>query len=219
MESNVSLAKAAIINLDQPGPPITCMFNPKEYTFSKRNRLTQGKNSGKDMPQMEFGTGKPASLKMQLFFDTYVTGQDVREYTDAIWALAMIDESLKDPKTQKARPPLVRFQWGKTWSFEAVLTRITQKFTLFLDTGTPVRATLDVMFQQMKDSTQLRPQNPTSGGVGGEQIWTVKAGDTLAWIAYKAYGDSNLWRRIADENGLINVRRLMPGMRLVIPNG
>jgi len=217
--SNTSLAKALIINLDKGGQRITCLFNPTEYTFSKQNSWVQGNTSGRDMPSLEFSNGQPATLQLQLFFDTYAERADVRDaYTDAIWELMAVDTDLKDPKTQKSRPPMVSFQWGKSWSFDAVITNISQKFTLFLDDGTPVRATLDVNFQQVKDTRQLRPQNPTSGGVGGERVWTVGAGDTLAWIAYKEYGDSTRWRPIAAANRLLNVRRLTPGMRLVIPN-
>ncbi len=41
-----SLAHAKIINLDGGGSPIECMFNPKEYSFSKRNQWTPGKSKG-----------------------------------------------------------------------------------------------------------------------------------------------------------------------------
>jgi len=214
-----SLAHAKIINLDGGGSPIECMFNPKEYSFSKRNQWTLGKSKGSNMPQLEFGGGQPATLQMQLFFDTYAGGKDVRkEYTDSIWQLMMVDQALKDPKNKKGRPPKVRFQWGSAWSFDAVITSVNQKFTLFLSDGTPVRATLDVTFQQIKDAALFPPQNPTSGGVGGERVWIVNAGDTLAWIAYREYGDSNQWRRIADANRLTQVRRLVPGTVLEIPN-
>ncbi len=217
---NASLAHAVIINLDGGGSPIKCMFNPKEYSFSKRNQWAPGKTKGHNMPQLEFGSGQSATLQMQLFFDTYAAGKDVRkEYTDAIWQLMMVDPSKKDPKTHKSRPPMVRFQWGSAWTFDAVITSINQKFTLFMYDGTPVRATLDVSFQQIKDETLLPKQNPTSGGVGGERVWTVNEGDTLAWIAYKEYGDATQWRRIADANHLTRVRRLEPGTVLEIPNG
>jgi hypothetical protein len=214
-----SLAHAKIINLDGGGSPIECMFNPKEYSFSKRNQWTAGKSKGSNMPQLEFGGGQPATLQMQLFFDTYAAGKDVRkEFTDSIWQLMMVDQKLKDPKNKKGRPPKVRFQWGSAWSFDAVITTVNQKFTLFLSDGTPVRATLDVTFQQIKDAALFPPQNPTSAGAGGERVWVVNEGDTLAWIAYKEYGDSNQWRRIADANRLTQVRRLVPGTALEIPN-
>lgn len=215
-----SLAKASLINLDKSGSqPIQCMFNPQEYTFSKQNSWTTGGAGGGDMPLIEFSSGQPATLQMELFFDTFAARNDVRAaYTDAIWELMLVDESLKDAKTQKSRPPMVRFQWGRSWSFDAVITSISQRFTLFMSDGTPVRAVLNVSLQQVKDTRQLRPQNPTSGGTGGERVWQVQSGESLALIAYRSYGDPTRWRLIAEANRLRNVRQLAPGTRLVIPN-
>lgn len=217
--ANSGLAKAVIINLDQQSQRIECMFNPSEYTFSKENMWVQGGSAGRDMPRLEFESGRPATLHMQLFFDTYADQIDVRDkHTDQIWSLMMVDLDLVNAKTGKARPPKVRFQWGKSWMFDAVIVNITQRFTLFLSDGTPVRAMLDVTFQQVADTRQLKPQNPTSAGLGGERIWTVSAGDSLLSIAYQVYRDPSRWRLIADRNNLADVRRLPPGMVLEIPN-
>jgi predicted Zn-dependent protease len=216
--SEAAPTKACIVNVDKKGRPIECMFNPKEYAFAKQNSWTLGKTKASNVPQLEFGGGQPTTLQLQLFFDTYAAKKDVRrEYTNAVWELMMVDETLKDKKTGKGRPPIVHFQWGAAWSFDAVITSITQHFTLFLPNGTPVRATLDVAFQQIKDRKQFPKQNPTSGGVGGERMWTVKEGDTLAWIAFSEYGDSRQWRLIADANHLLQVRSLRPGTTLEIP--
>jgi hypothetical protein len=225
-----SLAYAVIINLDnyekkQTPHTIQCMFNPKEYTFSKQNTWNKAKTPGKNAPPLEFGAGDPATLQLQLFFDTYASSQrsgeaeDVRDkYTNFIWQLMLVDPKLKNKKTKLGRPPRVRFQWGKTWTFNAVITSITQKFTLFLPNGTPVRATVDVTFQQLQDETLLSRQNPTSGGKGGERVWTVREGDTLASIAHQHFGDVDQWRRIADVNRLNQVRRLTPGTMLLLPD-
>ena len=220
--ASLPLPKAQIINLDRPGEPhIVCMFNPKEYSMAKRNNWNAGKAGGVNVPKQQFGGGQPATLTMQLFFDTYVgaTGsKDVRkEFTQKIWRLAEVDEDLEDNKTTRGRPPKVRFQWGPAWSFEAVITSITQKFTLFSSDGTPVRATLDVTFQQIRDEKQQPATNPSSGGTGGERQWTVKEGDSLALIAHSSYGDCNRWREIAAANGLTRVRDLRPGTVLGIP--
>jgi hypothetical protein len=227
--TGMGLPKAVIINDDHRGePPIECMFNPKEYSIAKRNTWgppkgagAGGSNSGTNVPKQQYNGGQPATLTMQLFFDTYAGAsgsRDVRtEYTDKIWRLAEVDESIQDNKTTKSRPPKVRFQWGPAWSFLAVITSITQKFTLFTANGMPVRATLDVTFQQITDDAQHPATNPTSGGTGGERQWTVKEGDSLASIAYDAYGDATRWRTIADANHLVVVRDLRPGTRLGIP--
>jgi hypothetical protein len=103
--------KAKIINLDS-GEEIGCLFNPNEYTFSKTNTWSKGEVKGKNVPQLEFGGGDSMTMKIQLFFDTYHTGGDVRKTTNRIWKLMNINESLKDMTSIKGRPPMVEFQWG-----------------------------------------------------------------------------------------------------------
>jgi nucleoid-associated protein YgaU len=221
--SDSGLVPAQIRRIKPPGPPIDCMFNPKEYSFTKQNSWTAGKSKGANVPHLDFGGGQAATLQMQLFFDTYSRAedpaavQDVRKFTGPIWELMLVDEKLKDRKNKKGRPPTVHFQWGEASSFDAVITSITQKFTLFSSRGVPVRATLDISFQQLEDEKWYPKQNPTSGGVSLHQ-WAVKAGDTLPWIAYSELGDATQWRLIADANRLTNVRRLRPGMVLEIPD-
>ena len=221
--SQSSPSKATIVNVDKGGAVVaTCLFNPKEYTFTKQNSWKNNSRKGSNVPALEFSGGQPTTMTVQLFFDTYgkTSGpKDVRKaFTDAIWDLMLVDSSLKDPKTKKSRPPKVRFVWGSAWGFESVITNISQKFTLFDADGTPVRSTLDVTFQQVKDDHFYPAQNPTSGGNGGERQWTVRGGDTLASIAYAEYGDPNAWRRIADANRLTQVRALRPGTTLEIPH-
>jgi nucleoid-associated protein YgaU len=214
---------AEIINVDSGQKVVECMFNPREYTFTKSNTWEKQKNAGGNVPQVTFGGGEPATLSIELLFDTYLDGgekaADVRKtYTEKIWELMKADPKYSQKKPKKARPPFVRFHWGEAWSFVGVITQIQEKFTLFTSNGTPVRATLTVSFQQLKDEGTLPPQNPTSGGVSGERVWTVADGDTLALIASREYGDPAQWRRIAEANRLETVRELRAGTVLVIPN-
>jgi phage tail protein X len=233
---STNVTTAVIIDKDH-GKTVECMFNPKEYSFSKQNSWSPTPVKGANMGQYEFGNGQPATLQMQLFFDTYTniksnsteggTPKDVRDaYTKAIWEMMLVDSNLASvngsgqsaSNDQKGRPPIVIFQWGSTWSFKAVITSLKERFTLFLPDGTPVRSTLDVTFQQIQDERAYPLTNPTSGGVGGERVWKVSEGDTLAWIAYKMYGDTKRWRLIAEANKLTRVRQLTTGVVLEIPN-
>ncbi len=200
----------------ESAPDITCLFNPNEYTFSKRNTWNKGEVKGNNVPELEFGGGDSMTLKMQLFFDTYTTGQDVRETTNQIWNLMNIDTILTDSKTGKARPPKVEFHWGKMCSFRAVITDLSQKFTLFLYDGTPVRATLDVSFLQAEEEGVYPGQNPTTVGQPGYKRRVVKEAETIDWIAYDEYGDSAMWRFIAETNNLDNPQGLRPGQVLAI---
>src|SRR5436305_476 len=129
MPTTMSFAKAEIINLDNNDERVECMFKPKEYSVAKTNSWSAGQTKGSNVPPLEFSSGSATTLTMQLFFDTYESKKDVRkEYTSAIWKLMSVDTNLQDPVTKRSRPPRVRFQWGSAWSFNAVITSITQKF-------------------------------------------------------------------------------------------
>ncbi|MCX8474598.1 MAG: LysM peptidoglycan-binding domain-containing protein [Sphingomonas sp.] len=55
------------------------------------------------------------------------------------------------------------------------------------------------------------------GGAGGS--YTVQGGESLSSIAAQLWGDSNLWYRLAEANGLSAGSALAEGQRLTIPAG
>jgi nucleoid-associated protein YgaU len=112
----------------------------------------------------------------------------------------------------------VEFQWGK-FQFKAVITSISQKFTLFDKEGLPLRATVDVTFQQVEDPQDHSKQNPTSGGGPPMKVHIVQSGERLDLIAHKVYGDATQWRLIAQANNLRQPLRLRDGQQLLIPPG
>jgi hypothetical protein len=208
------MPKAFIENLDT-GERIEVMFNPKEYTVSKQNSWQRAGTSGANLPSTTFASGQPATMTVQLFFDTYERMQDVRSHTNRVARL--MEVSIREEgEGNKLRPPRVKFHWGLTWSFKAVITSMTQKYTLFLPTGTPVRATVDVTFQQIEEEGRFPGQNPTSAGAQGRRTHVVAAGESLDWIAYQELGDSKAWRRLAETNGIVDPTALVPGSVLVV---
>ncbi|HEY0737782.1 MAG TPA: hypothetical protein VGD69_22880 [Herpetosiphonaceae bacterium] len=209
------LTKAEIENLDT-GKSVVCMFNPKEYTLSRSNNWTDKTSKGRDVPELEFGGGAPANLTLQLLFDTYETRGDVSKITQKLWEMMKIVQSRTNPATKIGEPPHCQFKWGSVWAFEAVIVSISQKFTLFAADGTPLRAILDVTFKQIADQDKYPRQNPTSGGNPGEHVRMIREGETLPYIAYEEYGDSTVWRHLADTNSIRDPRRLRPGDMLLI---
>jgi nucleoid-associated protein YgaU len=207
--------KAKIVNLDTD-EKIECLFNPNTYTYERNNSWTQKQVKGQNVPNLEFGGGTSATLTMQLFLDTSTTGGDVRQITEKIRKLMDINENAKDMTTVKGRPPMVEFRWGQIWTFKAVITRLSENCTLFRDDGIPIRATLDITFLQAKDPSIYPAQNPTTMGTSGYKRWVVREGDSIDWIAYREYGNSAMWRYLADINNLDDPGRLRPGQVLVI---
>ncbi len=217
-----SLQAARIFEVDDAGEEkgggihVACMFNPYEYTVSKTNTYREENQNRSDVPSFEFQKAGPQTLKLSLLFDTYEAGEDVSLETNKLWKLMESKTRREGNQDRKVPPPEVAFEWG-VFRFVAVITNMTQKFTLFLADGTPVRAKVEVTFTQHKDLNDYPAQNPTSGGGDIERTWRVIAGDRLDLIAYKVYGDATRWRIIADYNGVQDPLDLNVGQHLIIP--
>jgi hypothetical protein len=208
------MPKAFIENLDT-GERISVLFNPKEYRVSKSNYWQRARTTGANIPHTSFSNGAPARMDIELFFDTYEEKMDVRRHTNKIAKLMEVNIR-EEGEGKKLRPPKVKFHWGLSWSFKAVITNMTQNFNLFLPTGTPVRATVNVTLEQIEDERSFPGQNPTSGGAGGRRTHLVAAGETLDLIAFQELGDACLWRQIAVTNGIVDPLLLVPGSVLTI---
>jgi nucleoid-associated protein YgaU len=214
-----NLVAARIFEVDEEGNEsgglsVSCMFNPFEYTVSKSNTYSEKSQTRSNTPQIEFKKAGAQTLKLSLLFDTYEAGEDVSRTTNQLWKFM---EPKKDENgDKKAPPPEVAFEWG-VFRFVAVITNMTQKFTLFESDGTPVRASVDVTFTQHKDVNDYPNQNPTSGGGPVQRVWSVVQGDRLDTIAARVYGDAEKWRMIAEYNDVDNPLALQPGQELTIP--
>ncbi len=205
------LVKAEIQNLDTQDT-IKVRFNPKEYVFEKSAPWKEHNIQGLDAPAYEWTSGAPMHLQVELFFDVYEEkgeNRDVRKYTDKIENLAFVNPD-------KHRPPILLFSWGKKLQFKCLLKHLNQRFTMFLDDGTPVRALLNCVFTEYAlpaDQLQGKPRHSPDH----TKRRVVKQGDTLSWIAGKEYGNPAEWRIIADANGIDDPMGLTPGQELQIP--
>ena len=208
--------KAFLTNVET-NERIPCLFNPTEYTLTKSNSWSPVTVVGFNVPPTEFTGGKPTTMKLDLFFDTYEMDRDVRDYTDKVLRLAKISRDTVDASTKRGRPPRVMFNWGKVFSFQAVITSLSVRYTLFKSDGTPVRAMVNVGLQECKDAEVHPGQNPTSRGAPGHTVHVVRPGDTINLVAAKEYGDPTVWRFIAETNSLDNPMDLRPGQVLEIP--
>ena len=217
-----NLAAARIYEVDDKGQEagggvsVSCMFNPFEYTVTKANSFKEKPSNDADAPQSEFTAAGPQTLKLSLTFDTFESGLDVSEETRKLWQLMQVKTNRKSGQGKKVPPPQVAFEWG-VFRFVAYITNMSQRFTLFGNDGTPLRAKVEATFTQYRDLEDYGPQNPTSGGGPYESIWRVTTGDRLDTIAAQVYGDANKWRQIAQHNRISNPLTLRPGQQLRLP--
>ncbi len=210
--------KATLQNLESGGGPFKCMFNPTDYTVARSNHWDENRVTGRDVPQLAFTGGGSSQMTMQLLFDvSEEPNGNVRTYVDRLWSMSLIDPNNKNQVTKRARPPLCQFVWGNNWTFIAVIASVSVRYTLFNESGVPVRATADVTFQEAKDFTPEKPTNPSSYATPGHKLRSVRPFDTLPLIAHEEYGNPTLWRHIAEDNHIEDPLDLSPGQILSIP--
>jgi hypothetical protein len=208
--------------------PIEAMFNPDQIVYTKANNWNLHQTNGQNLPEVAFASGTPATLAVTLTFDGTEEGKDVSKTVNELTKLTKVSETLKGRRSTAAggdvgthsfqgRPPTVQFHWGTFLSFRAVIQRIVSKFTLFLDDGTPVRATVDVTFMQIADDGDFAKQNPTSGGRTGERVHRLAPRETLDQVAYATFGRTGLWRALAAFNGIDDPLRLQAGDPILLP--
>jgi len=199
------LEKATIINTET-NEQIQVMFNPEEYTLDKANSFAEIGIPGLETPPIQYVRGNLRTLKMDLFFDTYEKKTDVRGFS------RKITELLEKNLSTKA-PPILLFAWGNL-NFQCVLDSASQKFTMFLNDGTPVRATLSVSFKEFQP-VEIEIQRGLF--IGPPTVHNILEGETLSGIAGDALGDSGAWREIAELNNIENPRKIPTGTQLIIP--
>lgn len=218
------LIKAYLVRKNDPSIQVPCMFNPEHFTVEKSNHFATVNIPGLASPVFQFVRGEARSVTMDLFFDTYEEGSDVRFYTDRItgWdagsmfsKLPDAAKGLMDIDSDLHAPPVCIFVWG-AFIFQCIIERVTKKFTLFLPAGIPVRATLTVTLKEYREvEVQVKELDLRSSDL--TKSWVVKQGDSLWSIAAREYGDPADWRLIAEANRIDNPRLLEAGRELVIP--
>lgn len=184
---------------------ISVLYYPSQYTLEKDAIHPDVDKLGKTN-KIQFSGRNPETLSMNLFFDTYSTGKDVRIHTNKITNLMEYD-------SQGNEPPVLMIVWGKM-NFMCVLEHVTKTFTMFLQDGVPVRATLDCRFKEYRDENA---QQASPNSEDKTKVQTIKAGDSLSSMANDAYGDPSKWRDIAEKNNISNPRVLDPGKEITIP--
>ena len=193
---------------------ITVLFNPNKLVFNKSVNWTKQDANQRDVPELQFTNAQPRTLNLDLILDTYdtpdVEKKDVRLHAQKLFQLTTV-------KSDKHRPPVCRLSWGSVGVFfQGVLERLEQQFTLFMEDGTPVRATSRCTFKEWRTNyDDLNRQETESSDIA--KIRIVKRGETLSGIAAAEYRDPGLWRPIADENAIDDPLSLVPGTVLLIP--
>jgi nucleoid-associated protein YgaU len=210
MAQELAKAKVKVLDGRNKGQELEVIFNPTEYSLEIANSFQEAAPPGLSNPIIQFVNGQNQVLTMDLLFDTYTDGQgaDVSERTKAFAEMLEIDGTFH-------APPRVEFKWG-VFSFKAVVEKLSQRFTMFLSDGTPVRATLNVTFKQFRSlPEQLEQPRRNSADKTKRRVFT--SDDSLWHLAFREFREPKYWRLIAQRNRIDDPFAIEPGDALVVP--
>lgn len=146
---------------------IEAQYNPKEIQIDKTIEWKASPNKKHDKPELEFTAAKARTLSMELMFDTYEEGIDVQGYVRRLLLLSSVMKP--DGNEMEKRPTLVQVRWGNPDMpiFEGVIESVSTKLTMFLPSGTPVRATCTVKMMEAQRAHRLnrgslKPKGPAT---------------------------------------------------------
>jgi hypothetical protein len=199
------LAKAVIINTTT-NAQFPVMYNPEEYRLDQGNNFAEVGIPGLNAPPVQYVRGRARTLTMDLFFDTYETGEDVRTYTGQV-------VQLLDTLPQTQAPPVLLFAMGP-FNFPCVLVDAGQRFTMFARDGTPVRSILSARFQEF---VRVDVQIQAGLFIGPPTLVNIAQGQTLSSLASDVLGDPARWRDIAQYNNIDDPFNVPPGQTILIP--
>lgn len=189
-------------------------FNPEQYSITKTAKWTSdSQKRAEEAPPPQFEGTEARTMDLSILLDETESGNSVQSDVEKLFDCCT--PSAQSIDNNQPRPPYVVFAWGTYFSFTAYITSVTAKYTLFRPTGMPIRAECTLKLTEVPEA---RPrQNPTSGSLEAQRVYTVSTGDTLASVAFREYADAALWRALALANDIDDPMRLPPGTSLLIP--
>ena len=200
---------------------IEVLFNPSEYQLTDGANYSEKKVPGLDGPIFQYISGDATELSLNLFLDTYVPkstslisfgpppeSKDVSGITRQIADATSIDGSMH-------RPPKVTFKWGSL-NFEGVITKMNHTYTMFTESGMPVRAKVSLTFKSLISPRDTKRKSPFESP-DRTKYRTLRQGTGLWDIANMEYGDPDMWKVIARENGILNPLDIRPGQVVKLP--
>jgi hypothetical protein len=163
------------INKPDDAHHIQFMFNPNMISFSRSISIepSRGARNHRGDNQTSFKHPNPYTVQIgNIMIDTYESRtsvlEEIKKFRDGVQFVNADNSSGQAGNHQ--RPPIYLLQWGETNYLRCFIKTLNFKLTLFLNDGTPVRATVDLTLEQ------VAAPNVRSGQSANNPSGTMRAG-------------------------------------------
>ena len=134
------------------GEVLEAQLNPGEIELDRA--VTWQRQSHKGPADLEFERAEPVRMAFELLFGDAETSESVQPQLDKLREFSSVDDVLH-------RPPKVRVSWGSGAgvmpTFDGVIESVAVRYTMFAESGVPLRATADV---KLTEAANLRVHAP-----------------------------------------------------------
>lgn len=203
---------------------MTVMFNPTSFSRSFSNKFEIVSTLGGKSKEANYSHANNEQLTLELIFDGTGVSEmgleaipglgnklfDVQERVEQFKALCY---DLIGPNHE---PNYLRLEWGSALKFECRLQSMNVTYTLFDNSGNPLRAKLSATFVEALDPEKAAKTPETQSSDLTKAI-QVKMEDTLLLLTQQEYGSIEYFTWVARYNDLDQFRQLKPGSQLIFP--
>ncbi len=223
---SAKLIKLIIVACSDPkylrptGEVFETLVNPDSYREDIRIQYNESQALGTSGASLKYRGTKPQKMQFDFLFDGTGTlpvssiGTLAAKVIPVSAQIEWFKRVTLDYKGNIHSPRYLRIAWGRL-NFKGKLIDLSVQYTLFKPNGVPLRAKATATFQESIEATH-RVLKERASSPDLTHVRTVKAGDTLPLLSHEVYGDPSYYLKIARDNKLTNIRKLVPGEKLLI---
>ncbi len=190
------------------------MINPETIKWDRTIEYNKKQAPDNSSPSVKYKKSLGQNLSFDLVIDC--TGIVDSSRVDLPSEVKKLKEVIYSYQGNIHRPNFLSIHWGRSFTFQGVLTNFDTNYSYFKPDGTALRAKVSLKFISYTDLAKVTKQeNKQSPDM--THLVNVVAGDSLPQLSHDIYDTSNYYLQLAKYNGLNKFRRIEPGSQLVFP--
>jgi len=193
----------------------TARLNPNTFRFDREIEYAEDRQLGAIGGEVRFVRYRAEHLSFQFTVDCTGIEEGTGESDRVYDKIREIESLLYEYNSDAHRPSYIKVLYGEI-VFNGQVKKMEVDYTLFDDSGVPLRATVALTFTGYRSGEEER-RKFSKHSPDMSRLITVREGETLACLCQRIYGDSLLVREVARFNGLNGFRGIPAGTELLFP--
>jgi hypothetical protein len=194
---------------------VSVLMDPNALKFGKEIVYREDRQLGSIGGDSKFERYKPEDLQLKFIIDCTGIVEGTKENDNVYKKITELEKLLYTYNSEGHRPSYVLISYIEIL-FKGQVKKMEVDYTLFDNSGIPLRATVDLAFSGYRCSEEERKKY-SKLSPDMSRLVTIKQGETLAYLCNKIYGDSLLVCQVARFNGLNGFRNIPAGTDILFP--